>query len=141
VTFKSLPRLFNHDTGASRRTSTINDGALALPESAHIDPWKVFVDVASQGIDGLERSILWLRVMAYSAVDIPVQTLKRIFTLARDFRAPLATTVSLLESTMCSMWLRTFRNEGVDTIMVQTNVIWTDDLLFRMQSEDDGEEM
>lgn len=141
LTFRSLPRLFNHEADLSRRTSTTNDNYFALPESVHIDPWKVFLDVASQGIDGLERSILWLRVMAYSAVEIPAQMLKQLFTMAQDFRAPFTTTVSLLESTMTSMWLKPARDDGLDVVMVQTNVIWVDDLLFRMQSEDDIKDM
>ena len=141
LTFRSLPRLFNREADSSRRMSTINDGTLIPPETVHTDPWKVFIDVASEGIDGLERSILWLRVMARSAVEIPVQTLKQLFTLAQDFRTPLAATVSLLESTMTSMWLKTFGDEGLDSVMVEINVIWADDLLFRMQSEDDIEAM
>ena len=133
--------MFNQNADLSRRTSTTNDGAPLPPESVPIDPWKVFVDVASQGIEGLERSILWLRVMAHSAVEIPAKTLEQLFTLARNFRAPFTTIVLLLESTMTSMWLKTFGNERLDIVMVQTNIIWVDDLLFRMQSEDDIDEM
>jgi hypothetical protein len=119
----------------------MNDVSLSLPDSMHLDPWRVFIDVAAESTDGLERSLLWLRVMAHSAVDIPPQTLKQLLGLARDLHAPFPMVVSLLESTMTSMWLKTFGSEGLEVAMVQVNVIWANDLLFRMRGDEEIEDM
>lgn len=97
--------------------------------------------MASEGLEGLERSLMWLRAMAHSAVDIPTQTLKRIFGLAREFHAPFQMVVSLLESTMTSMWLKNLGSDGLDVVMMEVNNVWADELLRKMQLGDENEEM
>ncbi|KAF8590616.1 hypothetical protein K439DRAFT_1382139 [Ramaria rubella] len=139
--FKSLPRLFNHESDSSRRASTMHDVSHTFPDSFHVDPWKIFINIAAESVHGLERSLLWLRAMVYSAVDVPTQTLNQLFGIAHNFHAPFAFTVSLLESTMTSMWLRTFGGEGLDVAMVQLNAKWADELLFQIRSEDKVDEI
>ncbi|KIJ28067.1 hypothetical protein M422DRAFT_270702, partial [Sphaerobolus stellatus SS14] len=108
LAFKFLPRLFNNETDSSHRSSTFYEPSQTLSDLSQVDPWSVFTELISSDIEGLERGLSWLRIMAVSAVEIPAIMLKQLFQRAIDLRVALDTIVDLLECTLISIWLKTF---------------------------------
>ncbi|KAF8522278.1 hypothetical protein BU17DRAFT_44873 [Hysterangium stoloniferum] len=138
---KSLHRLFNGDT-VYRRTTSMNDLSHAISEQrSKADAWKVFTDVSAQNLDGLERGLLWLRVMVYSGVDIPASVLTQLFKSAMQYKASITTVVSLLSSTMVSAWLKTTHGGSLGKDVIEINLFWVDKITFLMKSDSSTQEV
>ncbi|KAG8969663.1 hypothetical protein FRC03_001535 [Tulasnella sp. 419] len=109
ASFPSLLRLFTKED-SSRRSAVVTSANvmdnLAGSDNAP-DPWNVIVSVASEGPEGLIRSISWLRVLAQSSVDIPISTFQEMSGLCKTHQVGFATVVSLTEAIFCNAWLYT----------------------------------
>jgi len=117
-----------------RRTSTVNDPSQTQLESTQVDPWDIFNSLAFSDAAGLERSLLWLRIMALSAVDIPIETLRRLFQQVIDCHAPIRTIVMLLECTMTSLWLKALSGYEIHKDVIRIHSLYAEEFSFRMQS-------
>ena len=133
--------MFNNEIDVSRRASTFNEPATTALDMFQVDPWSVFSDLLSLGIEGLERSLFWLRIMAVSAVEIPITILKQLFQGIVDRRAPLSTVVELLDCTVISMWLKTFAGYGLHKEILMLHSFYSEYLSVQIRQKRDTEEL
>jgi hypothetical protein len=119
----------------------MNDLSHAMSEHNQTDAWKVFIGVSAQNLNGLERSLLWLRVMVHSGIDIPTSILTQLFKSVMVYKASITTVVSLLNSTMVSAWLKTTHGESLANDTVKLNLLWEGEIAFLMKSDSNTQEM
>ncbi|GJJ12125.1 hypothetical protein Clacol_006366 [Clathrus columnatus] len=129
---KPLSRLFPRESEFSRRS--ISGQELNPGGTTHAnDPWTVIMDVMGSSLTGLHRASRWLRIIAYSGVDVPDETLLLVLDHTVTFNAPLSLTVLCLESIAVSFWSKLFDGERLADKLVHVIEVWIDEILNRMK--------
>ncbi|KDQ07904.1 hypothetical protein BOTBODRAFT_180257 [Botryobasidium botryosum FD-172 SS1] len=134
IVVPALLRLFEHDAKTARRSTVLFDMlATVNPISGiFIDPWRVIIDVASEGGECLLRSVRWLRVLAQSGVDIPVSTFMQISAFARDFQAPFEIYEILVEAILAFIWIKPVGVQDFLKLISNLHVRLADDINERL---------
>ncbi|KZT61428.1 hypothetical protein CALCODRAFT_9999 [Calocera cornea HHB12733] len=116
---RTLPRLFQTDSEAARRTTMAGDIAIDqnISLSDLIDPWRSVTSIASEGIEGVARSLRWVLVLAQSGVTIPEMTFRQIAGFARDFQAPLDVQLNLVHAIFASIWVRSLGRQDLAALI------------------------
>lgn len=138
VAVKALSRLFHRDWAEMSRRSLSGQEFSALQGAGSNisanDPWPVIMSVVSSGLEGLERASRWFRVMSYSGVDIPDETLRRVLELTIELNAPLSLVVLCLESVVVSSWFKLIGGEGLVDQLGYLCEIWLDRIIDDMKN-------
>ncbi|EJU01782.1 hypothetical protein DACRYDRAFT_116231 [Dacryopinax primogenitus] len=118
---RTLPRLFQAEPENARRRTVMGDDPLDQEPSLSdlIDPWRSVTSVASEGVEGIARSLRWVLLLAQSGVNIPELTFKQIAAFARDFQAPLDVQLYLVHAIFASIWIRSLRRRNL-AVLIET---------------------
>jgi hypothetical protein len=100
------------------------------------DPWHIVVNTASAGIDGLERGLKWLRVMAQSGVDIPQTTFAQVSAFARDFNASFEVSQILVETILASVWVKSLGKQELLGIIAALHLRFVDSIEAKFEMDD-----
>ncbi|KZO98231.1 hypothetical protein CALVIDRAFT_36906 [Calocera viscosa TUFC12733] len=116
---RTLPRIFQTEPETARRSTMALDSALdqELSLSDLIDPWRSVTSIASEGIEGVARSLRWVLVLAQSGVNIPEMTFRQIAGFARDFQAPLDVQLNLVHAIFASIWVRSLGRQDLAALI------------------------
>ncbi|KZV90247.1 hypothetical protein EXIGLDRAFT_720571 [Exidia glandulosa HHB12029] len=128
IVFKSLPRLCNSDTD---RSSTVLDAmpGVMTDRFPTIDLWRVVDETAQQGGPDLLEALQWMRVMAQSGVDIPINTFKQLAGVIRDSGSPLEQAATLVEAMVAGVWLKPARKQALQRLITQMHGRYSDFIL------------
>ncbi len=71
-----------------------------------INPWGIFLRIASRNEEGLHQCLQWLDIFALSAVDIPDSVVERLKSLTDRFKISVVETYPLIHATFLCVWMR-----------------------------------
>lgn len=106
------------------RLTTILDPS-GSPEQTGIpimDPWRVVIDVASKGLEGLKQGLRWLCLFASSGVDIPIATFLQLSAMARDFDSSFEDQTMLCEAAFMATWTKSIGRYELQRLLLDLHV-------------------
>lgn len=69
------------------------------------DPWQIITGAASDGLQGLSRSIEWTRLFAMSSVTVPQWVLQQLWLRVRNADLPFSSASSFTDALFSAVWI------------------------------------
>lgn len=117
---QGLPRLFNREMDGSNRWTVAPDATITsfeTSESSLKDPWRIVLNVASSGLNNLQKALGWLRLFASSGVDIPTSIFQQLLGYIDELHAPFSDVIILTESIFKAVWIKSIGRMELHTLV------------------------
>lgn len=138
IVFKSLPRLCNPDPDRSSVAIDSMPGVMT-DRFPTIDLWRVVDETAEKGGDDLLQALQWMRVMAQSGVDIPINTFKQLAGVIRDNNCPLEQAMTLVEAMVAAAWLKPVGKQDLLRLIAHMHGRYNDFVIDQFKSSSSSE--
>ncbi|KAG9038422.1 hypothetical protein FRB95_001279 [Tulasnella sp. JGI-2019a] len=121
--FPSLRRLNDRPTSAVLRASVI-DSLKPYNFGGTLDTecWRIVLDSAADGLQGILRATRWLRILAQSSVEVPQTALLQLAARTQHPDVPFHIHVIIAEAMFCTAWIGPLDRHDLIAILSQLNV-------------------